>query len=273
MIELHCHTTASDGTLCPEELVAQAASIGLTHLAITDHDTTGAWAPACRAAVGTGIEMIPGIEISCYAAAREVHVLGYFFNPDDAGLQALLEDMRATRVTRMQEMLQRLAELGLEVSYGEVADRSKGSSIGRPHLAEAMVEKGWVKNIDEAFERYLRPGKPGYVARQSLSPAEAIQALHHAGGLCVLAHPVLLRDNTLVARLLDEGFDGLEVWHPSHGSREVKRYRRLARNRGLLTTGGSDFHRPDCKSRPGLGQVKVDPAVVESMRARSSRFA
>ncbi len=272
MVELHCHTTASDGVLTPTELVERASGLGITHLAITDHDTTAAWEEACLAANRAGIEMVPGVEVSCYAQSREIHVLGYFFDPDHRPLQCLMSEMRQARELRMREMLQRLSEINVVVEFEEVARWSRGS-IGRPHLARALVERGLVKSFDDAFERYIGRGKPGYVARRTLSPGQATEALKAAGGVAVLAHPGLIKDMALVSDLLELGFDGLEARHPSHSSKEMKRFTRLARSRHLLATGGSDFHQPGSSTRPELGAMKIGSETVEALRQRSRQIA
>lgn len=259
--------------MTPAELVERAVAAGVTTLAITDHDTTAGLGPAREAAKDLPIEVIPGIEISCYAGKREIHVLGYLFRDEDEALQELLVRMRQARVVRMRQMLEQLAAVGVRVELDQVVSMAGGDSIGRPHLARALVTAGHARDWDDAFDTYIGFGKPGYVARTTLSPQQAVEALRAAGGVAVLAHPALVRDNDLVRELLDAGFQGLEVWHPSHSPRHVRRYRRLARSRGLVATGGSDFHDPESTSRPPLGSMRVPAEVVEQLRLASQSDA
>lgn len=272
-VELHCHSTASDGVLTPGQLVERAAQREIGFLALTDHDTTAGYRPAAVAAEAFDMEVIPGIEISCHAGGREVHVLGYFYDVDDEPLQNMLARMRDSRLERVDRLLERLDELELPLTREQVLAQAAGTSVGRPHVADAMIEAGYVKNRDQAFDNYLGKGKPAFMPRQNLTVKEAVERLNEAGGVAVLAHPHLIGDIKLVAELLDLGFAGIEVWHPSHGRKEVKRYRRLARSRRLVPTGGSDFHIPEDSGRPDLGSMKVSSECVEALRERSKARA
>ena len=270
-IELHCHTTSSDGSLTPTELVERAVERNVTHLAITDHDTVGGLAEARMAAEGR-LEIISGIEVSSYHHYREVHVLGYFFDPEEARLLTFLEEMQGARKTRMEQMLERLSEAGIEISLDEVLEQAAGDSVGRPHLADALVARELVVDREHAFEAYLGNKGPIYVPRRTVTVAEAIELLKGCGAAVVLAHPGLLFSRALAAELLELPFDGLEVWHPAHQKKDQKRFLRMARSREKIPTGGSDFHQPGSSSRPELGSMRVPLETVEKLRA-AGRFS
>ena len=271
-IELHCHSTASDGSLSPTKLVELAKSREVTHLALTDHDTTDGVKEAQQAA-GDALEIIPGIELSCYHEKKEVHVLGYFVDPDNPPLQALLVRMQQARRRRMQKMLEQLSGAGVTIEEEQVLAHSSGPSVGRPHLAEALVVAGHVADRNQAFDLYLGYGKPAYVPRTTLTVPEALAALKEAGAATVLAHPGLLRSRAMATRLIDScSFDGMEVWHPCHQKKDQKRFLRLARSRELIPCGGSDFHCPIHSEFP-LGSMKVPAETIEALRGKRRGIA
>lgn len=268
--ELHAHTNASDGQYTPAELVALAREQGLELLAITDHDTTAGIAPARLAANGQLI-ILPGIELSAEDGGEDAHMLGYDFDPDDAGLQAALADFRARRDARAREMVARLNALGVPVAWERVDALAAGGSVGRPHVARAMVEAGAVETVREAFDQYLHNGGPAYVARQRLSPEEAIALIHRAGGAAVLAHPGLLANwRAMIERLIPAGLDGVEVAHPKNSADVRLELRGLAARYGLIMTGGSDFH-GRAVSDAMLGSITPPDGAVAAIYERAAR--
>ena len=279
--DFHTHTIASDGSLSPTELVRAAAANSVTGFALTDHDTIDGIAEAQAEANRLGIELIAGIELSVNEqdGARSLHVLGLGLSPEDPVLCARLEIARHARRTRAARMVARLQEAGVAIELAHVEAIAAGGSVGRPHLARALVDLGVCRDADEAFVKYLRRGRPGYEAYAAFSAREAIDLVHGAGGVAVLAHPPLSTGvdapggiEAFVERLLPDGLDGLEIWHPGHKPGQIKRLRRLAREHDLLETGGSDFHGED---RPGIeigrgraGGLRIGRPVYDAFRAR-----
>jgi hypothetical protein len=257
LIDLHLHTTASDGRCTPRELVERAASAGIATMAVTDHDTTAAVEDVRAYAAGRGIQSISGIEITAVQDARDIHMLGYFFDPSHTGLNEFLAEQRTLRVARVEQIGVRLAELGMPVDLDPVlaeAKRHTGRSIGRPKVAQAMIAAGYVADIREAFDRWLARGLPAFVPRVGPSPEDVIRVVHAAGGLVSLAHPGRTTIDPGIPALGDAGLDAIEVYHSDHDMAAVARYRLMAADLGLLATGGSDFH-----GYPGHG---VEPATA-----------
>ncbi len=245
MIDLHLHTTASDGRLAPAELVRHAAAAGVRVLAVTDHDTTDGIDEALAEATRRGVLLVPGIENTAGADGRDVHMLGYFFDRSDPGMAEFLVAQRATRVRRIFEIATRLAELGMPIDVGQVLDearRQNSKSIGRPRLARAMIDAGYVATAREAFDKWLGQGCPAFVSRVGPSPAAVIQAVHQARGLASLAHPGRTRIDEQIPALRGAGLDAIEAFHSDHDPQTARRYAELADRMGLLVTGGSDFH-------------------------------
>lgn len=274
---MHTHTTASDGGLTPEELVARAASLGIHVLGITDHDTTEGLPTALIEAKRQGITVVPGVEISTVSGREEVHLLGYFVDLDNPELQATLARTREARRERAQQMLVRLSKLGLPIEWERVlAFSGNGGSIGRPHVAATLLEAGHVSSWDEAFDLWIGRGRPAYVERYKLSPEEAIQMVSRSGGLSVLAHPFIynrqgerrnsLELNRWLPRLRKAGLAGIEVYYPNYPRRASRQLLSLAVRYGLLPSGGSDFHGGNVGS--GLGGVAVPWAVWEGLERR-----
>lgn len=265
MIDLHAHSMHSDGTLTPTELIAAARAAGLSALALTDHDTVSGLPEFVAAARGGAVRAVPGVEISAAFEPGAMHLLGYGFRWDDPALNALLARMRAGRTERNREILERLAERGMPLEIAEVLVFAGGDSVGRPHIARAMIARGYVKNGEEAFERWLAKGRPAYAPRYRPAPEEALAAIAAAGGVGVLAHPISLRLDgaelvALIRRLRDAGLRGIEVWHPEHAAARRRRYIKLARDHGLAATGGSDFHggaKPAIRLGRGFGNLRV----------------
>jgi predicted metal-dependent phosphoesterase TrpH len=259
LIDLHLHTTASDGRSTPLELVDEAAGAGLTVMAVTDHDTIAAVQEVQQRASDRGIEAIAGIEVTAVEDGRDVHVLGYFLNRSDDVFGLFLTGQRRARVDRVAAIGERLAQLGmpldLDVLLGDVPG-SSARSIGRPQVARAMVAAGHVRDTREAFDKWLGRDCPAFVPRSGPSPERVIEAIHAAGGLASLAHPGRTNIDARIAALAHAGLDAIEVYHSDHPPDAVERYRAVAREAGLLATGGSDFHGdPTHGVRPGAASL------------------
>jgi len=277
VIDLHLHTTASDGRSTPEALVREAADAGVTTMAVTDHDTVAA-VPAVRAAArAAGLEFVAGIEITAVHGARDVHMLGYFFGADalDRGadeLSSFLVEQRADRRRRLVEMIDRLTSLGVPIATdfmdGEEGGRSH-RSLGRPLLAQALVDAGHVRNLRQAFDEYLADGGAAFVPRRGASPGEVAGLIARAGGLASFAHPGRLGLDGLVPTLVEAGLGGLEVFHPDHDDEDVERYRAMAAEYGLVATGGSDYHGPDTARAAALGRVGLPADEFARLIARA----
>jgi predicted metal-dependent phosphoesterase TrpH len=245
VIDLHLHTTASDGRCTPLELVDRAAEAGVTVMAVTDHDTTAAVADVKAAAHARGIVAISGIEITAVESGRDVHILGYFLDPHHPQLAGFLARQREQRVSRVKATGDRLAELGVPIDVVPIVTRARedgGRSIGRPQVARAMVAAGHVADTQEAFDRWLAEGRPGFVPRAGVPPEEVMAILHRAGGLASLAHPGQTAVDSRIAAYCVAGLDAIEAYHPDHDAATTARYLSLASRFSVLTTGGSDFH-------------------------------
>lgn len=265
-VDLHVHTTTSDGRCRPAEIVAMAAKIGLAAVAITDHDTTEGLAEALDAGEHFGIEVIPGVELSTDLPESEAHLLGYFVRPNDSIFQQTLHKLRASRQDRAQDILNRLRELGFPLEWEEVVAFSGDGSIGRPHIAQAMLARGYVSTIQEAFALYIGRHGPAYVERFRLPPEEAVSMILEARGLPVLAHPISITE--LVPRLVPVGLVGLEVYYTGYSPAETELLIGLAQRHKLIPTGGSDFHGIEVMPGALLGGVDVPYSVVIELRRR-----
>ncbi|MDD3345025.1 MAG: PHP domain-containing protein [Candidatus Omnitrophica bacterium] len=263
--DLHVHTLESDGTLSSEHLVRQSLAAGLSCVAITDHDTVNAIPQAVKAAHGTALEVIPGIELTSQYEGREVHILGYFLDCGNSALTGKLKLVQMNRLERVYKIVDNLKKEGLELCPQDVLDISGKSTVGRMHIARALVKKGYVKTTGEAFRRYIGDNSPAYVAGFKLAPSEAAGLIRGAGGVAVLAHPYILRNDDLIAELAACGVQGLEVYYPEHSQSMVNFYLGLAAKLKLLVTGGSDFHgsvKPEIK----LGMIKIPVELVDKLR-------
>jgi predicted metal-dependent phosphoesterase TrpH len=268
-VDLHSHTTASDGTLSPAELVAEAARRGVRVLAITDHDSMEGIEPA-RAAARPPLEVVPGIELNTEGAGGEIHVLGYFLDHTTPWLVARLREFRAERLRRIYRICERLAALGLPLEPAEVLARVQEGSAGRPHVAQAMLARGYVGTVREAFDRYLGTGKPAYVSHDKLEPRQACDLIRRAGGVAVLAHPGFQRDpEALIRELAGEGrLDGVECYYAEHTPEQTTGFLGLCRELDLVATGGSDFHGPPVRAAV-LGQPPVPWESYRALRRRA----
>lgn len=271
MIDLHMHTTASDGRSTPEGLVAEAAAKGVRIMAVTDHDTTAGVAAAQAAARDAGLTCHVGIEITSVDAGRDVHVLGYGFDPAHAELTAFLTSQRLDRRRRLEEIGVRLSQLGVPVDIQQAladADRQAGRALGRPVAAAALVAAGHVADFREAFERYLGDGKPAFIERIGPSPAAVAALISRAGGVASLAHPGKAQRDHLIAGLAEAGLPAIEVYHPDHDAIDTARYKQMARSLGLLMTGGSDFHGVGSTREFAFGVVNLPSANYARLAER-----
>ncbi len=242
-----------------------ARTLGLRAIAISDHESTRGVEPAERAARGTEVTVVPGVEVSTESSQGEVHVLGYFVEPGSGGLEARLREIREARLERARRMLSRLAAIGLPVSWKRVRELAAGDSVGRPHIARAMVEQGYVESPEKAFALYIGSGGPAYVPRLKVTPEEAIALIHGAHGVAVLAHPLQVTD--IVPALVKAGLQGLEASYTGYSPEEVRFLEDLARRYNLIPTGGSDFHGPDLVCGQ-LGAATTFFETVERLRQR-----
>lgn len=253
--DLHIHSSASDGTDAPGALARLAAGAGLAAFALTDHDTTAGVPAAAEAAEAAGLPFVPGIELSANPDLHgrgdpvgTLHILGLFVRHDDDRLADIQQRLRTARDQRNPEMVDRLISLGVKITYDEVAAAADGEIVGRPHIAQVLVNKGYARSIHEAFTRYVGSGGAAYVRKDRLTAEQAIDAIHHAGGLAAMAHPIQFAGGDpeqvehAVKRLAECGIDAIETHHSDHGPADVARYQALAERYGLLATGGSDYH-------------------------------
>ncbi len=272
MIDLHSHTTASDGQHPPQELLALAASAGVTVLAVTDHDTVAGLAAAKEAASARGLELVPGIELSAFVHGREAHILGHFLRPEDPDISRFADTLRTERETRMGQMVEKMRKLGFPVRMEDVYAIAGEAHLGRPHLARALVEKGWCVDTKEAFDRFLGDGRPAWVDRYRLEGVDAIRLIRNAGGTATLAHPGTSRMNRVeIEALAKAGLAGLEVFHSDHNPSVREKYLALAREFDLVPTAGSDFHGEKVAPGRTLGTASMPPELFAKLRARAGR--
>lgn len=273
--DLHAHSTASDGSDPPERLVELALESGLAYLALTDHDTQEGVPAALEAASGTGLELIPGVELSLNSEYGAMHLIVLWLPPGRGALQDRLDELQAGRETRNQEIVERLNELGMPVTLAEIEQEAGGGSVGRPHIAAVMLERGYVPDIRTAFDLWLGAGKPAYVGRRRLQPLEGITLARESGGVPVLAHPHTLGITTasemadLLTRLQRLGLVGLEAFYSSYYRHVREGYTDLARRFGLVPSGGSDYHgtyKPGLQLGSGYGDLVVPVSVVDELR-------
>lgn len=263
--DLHVHTSCSDGTLTPGELVEEALKRKLAAVAIVDHDTTEGIPEAMAAASGTGLEVIPGIELTAQHENQEVHLLGYFLDPLNSELRKKLEAVRINRIERVYQIVENLKGLGINLNPETVFSISGKATVGRMHIARALVKEKLVGSLQEAFARYIGDRSPAYVLGFRLSVPEAIKLIQGAKGVAVLAHPYLLHNDELITEFSGYGLQGIEVYYPEHSQSMINFYLDLSRRLNLLVTGGTDFHgsaKPDLK----LGMIKLPLEFVEKLR-------
>ncbi len=276
-IDLHCHTTFSDGTLSPRGLVEEALNKKLTALAITDHDETGGCLPAMKAAENSGLRLIPGVELSIdypLPGKAHMHVLGLFIDPENERMLNGLAELSRAREERAERIIRQLNKNGMALSADELKEIAGGGSIGRPHIATLMKKHGYVSSVWEAFDKYLAKGKVGYVSKKKLKFPDAADMVHAAGGLVILAHPVSLNQKNyksytkIFRELRAGGLDGLEAYYSNHAWSMTRFLLEAAHKLGLCVSGGSDFHgsvKPDIQLGKGRGSLYVPDALIEKL--------
>ena len=265
-IDLHMHSTRSDGSFSPKDVVMHAASVGISTLSLTDHDSVAGIAEATAAGREVGVDVVPGVELSAQVGEKDIHILGYFINPEQEALQACLEKYQNARVERAEKIVDKLNKMGIPVQMTQVLAKAGNAAVGRPHVADVLVEEGFVFSSNEAFYKYLGYAKPAYQPKYGMDPAEAIEVIHASGGLASLAHPVLYARDDLIPQFVEAGLDAIEVMHIKHDAKLIKRYSDLAEQYGLLKTGGSDCH-GDGRGDAVMGQVQVPVEFLDAMKA------
>ena len=275
MIDLHVHSTASDGTETPSKLVEMAINTGLSAIALTDHDTVSGVREFLDAGKNSGINVIPGVEISCWDRSKELHIVGLFIDPECESLVNFLEKMREERALRNRLIIHKLQTLGYDISEEEVSVVAGGESIGRPHIAQVLVEKGFFESIQDVFDTLLKRGKRGYIARNLKRPPEVCRLIHEAGGVAIWAHPVSGQHSgerayvkKMLKGLIPAGLDGIETFYTTFNRNQSTLLEELAEINGLLRSGGSDFHgttRPFTKLGTGGGCLSVPDSFLESI--------
>jgi predicted metal-dependent phosphoesterase TrpH len=263
--DLHVHSSASDGVLSPAEVVALAAKEGFSALSICDHDTVAGLPEGFATAQKVGIELIPGVELSTYLGKSEVHILGYCLDWQNASFLSVLDSLCEERVKRAEKMIRSLRDLGIALDRSSIDEAAAFGSVGRLHIARALLKQGFVGDIKEAFVKYIGRGKPAYVERVHLSPATACGLIMRCGGVPVLAHPSLLDSDALIPRLIQQGILGIEAFYSKTAPDLAERYCRKAKKHGLLITGGSDCHQTENEELL-MGKVKLDYRYVERLK-------
>ena len=264
-VDLHAHTNHSDGVLSPHELVEKAVEIGLAALGVTDHDTVSAIPVAEAYAAKYDLEIVPGVELSTEDKGREVHILGYYIDIHSQELNERMAFFRDVRKARAYKIVEKLRSLGVHLDIHRVLEIAGDAAVGRPHIARAMVEAGYVKDIKEAFDRYIADDGPAYVPKAKMTPLEAIDLVRRAEGIPVIAHPGLLGDPDYVRFLARHGLAGIEVWHSEHTPEDTALYGALADELGLLKTGGSDFHGKGHRTQLGVPEVPYE--ILDQLKA------
>jgi 3',5'-nucleoside bisphosphate phosphatase len=265
--DLHLHTNFSDGTFTPEELAAEAQRHGLRAVALTDHDTMEGCARMAAACREAGIQFVPATELTAEQDGIELHLLGYFLDAENETLQEQLTKFQEVRQNRIHEITERLRHLGVQLEAASVFRLANCRAPGRPHVARAMVQEGYVGSLDEAFERFLKKGKPAWAPKYKMSAVEAIELVHQAGGLAVLAHPGLSRADEAIDALISGGLDGLECFHTKHSTYMTEHYLQVAEKHSLAVTGGSDCHGMS-KGKPLIGTLKIPYEYVQWLEQR-----
>lgn len=276
MLDLHLHTTYSDGASPTEDIIRQAIAYGLKAIAITDHDNTASYPLACRVAEGSGMEVIPGIEINTVWKDKEIHILGYYINPADARIQDITRRHRQARIFQIQEIACRLkSKAKLNISFEDIQHHSRPEgTLGRPHVAQAIVAKGGASTISEAFQRFLNPKAPTYLRRETVTPHEAVEAIYESGGIPVIAHPGdMEKIEDLVVELMNYGLRGLEAYHKSHSPATIEFHCTLAEKYGLIVTGGTDFHGGADSYTNALSRLKMPAHIYDSLKKEKAQLA
>jgi 3',5'-nucleoside bisphosphate phosphatase len=269
--DLHLHTNFSDGTYTPEELAAFGRQHGLAAMSLTDHDTIGGCARMATACQTIGIEFISGSELTAELNGNELHLLGYFIDIRNPKLLAEMSRFQTVRQNRIREMVVRLNQLHIPLHADAVFALANCASPGRPHVARALVQAGFCKSLDEAFDRFLKKNKPAWVPKFKTSASDAIALIHQAGGVAVMAHPGLNRTDDIIPDLVAAGLDGIECFHSKHSTAAAEHYLMLADQHRLLVTGGSDCHGMN-KGKPLIGTIKLPYEHIEKLKQRNSEL-
>jgi predicted metal-dependent phosphoesterase TrpH len=269
-IDLHMHTSHSDGFYSPSELVTKAKESDLDAISITDHDSTNGIEEASSLGKELGIEVIPGVEISSEHNGKEVHILGYFLDYTNKEFARYLSFFREERIKRAERIIKKLENLGLDLDFEDIMAVSKNSAIGRPHIAQAMLNKGLVSSYFEAFNKYIGNGGPAYEKKVHLSPESAYKIITDAGGLSFIAHPGFMPEDIL-KELIESGVDGIEVYHPSHTPQKIKFYKGIVSEYYLLESGGSDYHGGQRNDDDNFGKYFTTFASLDAMKKRLIR--
>ena len=276
MIDLHTHTTASDGRCTPAELVARASAAGVTVLSVTDHDTVAACDAVAAACDTAGIEFVPGIEITAVRDEADVHILGYFLDPQSASLRAFLSEQREKRLDRVRCIIQKLAGYGLSLDADAIlrpALDDPTRSVGRPWVARALVAAGYVQSSNDAFTTWLSRGRPAFVPRDGAAPEGVIKRIHDAGGIASMAHPGLLGRDNWIPPLVEAGLDAIEAYHTDHSPGDTSRYLAIAERLRLAVSGGSDYHADESHGAASPGEVSLPREAYEGLVRLKSLLA
>jgi len=266
LVDLHAHTVFSDGLFTPEKLVTEAARLKLTAVAITDHDAVGGIDRAIAAGRQLQVEVVPGVEMSCNASGVDVHILAYYIDYQNPAVLEFFEVVRRKRAERAEKMVAKMKELGVNISFDRVRALAQDAATGRPHVAQALVEAGAVRTVEEAFQRYIGYDGPAYFPKMQLTPKEAMEFIHRHGGIAVIAHPGTYHNDGAVYSAIAVGADGIEVWHPDHAPRNTDHYREVATKNGLIMTGGSDCHGGRKQGKIFLGSVTVPYSCLQDVK-------
>ncbi len=268
LVDMHIHSTYSDGTYSPKEIIDLSLKKGLYGIAITDHDCVNGLSEAVEYCKDKNILFIPGIEFSCFHNDDEIHILGYNIDWTYKPLLDLCKNLQGARVQRAKLIIEKLASMGFNVEYSDL-EKYPVNSIGRPHIGQILVDKGYINSVSDAFEKYIGSGKPAYVERYKLSVSDAIDVIKSAGGLSVIAHPFLISNQDSIDEIARLGIDGLEIYHSSHSRDVSRKYKYMAKRLGLITTGGSDFHGRnsdfDFFSSTGINFEEMDSSLLKGV--------
>lgn len=274
LVDLHLHSTASDGKLTPKAIIARAAELGLKVISLTDHDSIAGIVPALKAVKAlSGLTFIPGVEISTDLADGEAHILGYFIDYTDPQLEKELEKFRDSRVRRGRGMVEKLAALGIDIDWTRVQEIAGDGAIGRPHIARAMLEKGYISTFEEAFEKYIGRDGPAYVEREKITPEDAVALIVRSRGLPVLAHPFTVKDpEAMVKQLKPAGLVGIEAYYKDNTPKNTEATLKLAKKYGLLATGGTDYHGIGDSKEVMMGGVEVPLKAAKQLIAMAEKL-
>ena len=264
--DLHLHTKFSDGTNSPSDVVSLAHSLGIDTISITDHDTIDGLSEAINAGKLLNITVIPGIEFTAEVGSTELHILGYFFDINNENLLAVLNKVQNGRKDRIVRIVDKLNELGINVTPSDVFEKCGNNSPGRPHVAKVMIDKGYVTSMRDAFGKYLQIGAPAYVGHFKLLPKEVIEIILQAKGIPIFAHPAVSDCDNLIPTLVEQGLKGIEVFYATHDSEQIRRYKEICEKHNLLMTGGSDFHGVDSGRRIKMGDILLEDKYVDMLK-------